>query len=204
MRAHFLFRTKIRPLTAPPEEYALIDMADNYDLQAESFRRRLLLSDCYSLIKFDTLGTHTWLLFKRETPKRPLPKTVIRISDVDWRRIGFPVKVERVDSVSVRVAFALPGSMKAREGFSPAILFFRLERKVDMDWRFKVEVRCEEGGAASVIKSQVPFGLGVLPAYMAEPGDSFQLPIEIPAKSGAGIRVEVDCSPKPDFNLSAF
>jgi len=104
----------------------------------------------------------------------------------------------------VRIVEPEPGSAPSAPGFKPVSILMRLDWKSDCDIVFDFKVKCRQAGPAPAPYLRVPFAQGALPAYMASPGDCFQLNVQIPDEEGAELSVDVLKAQAPDFTKEPF
>jgi len=200
--AHFLTRNVVHNLEGQPDEYVLLDLNDGVEGRIEDYRRRLIAGACYSLIRFETVMRHTWLLFKREIPATPPQAALFKTQASRWEGLGSLLKQDSL--ASVRIVEPEPGSAQAAPGFKPVSILIRLDWKSDCDLVFDFKIKCRQAGPAPAPYLRVPFAQGALPAYMAEPGDCFQLDVQIPDEEGVELSVDVLKAPAPDFSKPPF
>jgi len=114
--AHFFLRNTVHNLVEASDEYVLMDLNDELDSGIETYRRRLALSENYSLVRFETVKKHTWLLFKRGRPDAARPsKTTFHIKRTKTGlRLASPSKSKGRPQ-------RLPGSSRLRLKSSPRL-----------------------------------------------------------------------------------
>ncbi len=201
--AHFLTRNTVHSLEFQPNcEYVLLDLNDGIDGKIEDYRRRLILSGRYSLVQFENVKRHAWLLFKREEPAAPLPKAVFKSSETQWERAG-EILAEN-EFASAKIFLPPPEAKLAPPGSKAAMLLFRLKAKPDCDLVFDFTIKARETGMMPAPFLRIPFAHGILPAYMAEPGDCFQYATFLPEGEETELSLEIRNAIAPDPSKPPF
>ncbi len=164
----FVLRNRVFQTSNDLQEYALFDINDplGVNAPAEQFRYKILSSGKYRLLLNYKSNGHQYLLFHREDKVPVMKPPFIRIPEQKWKKLGRNMPVQDVN-------FSVRGGLKSK---SEAVFFIRLNRKVNYDAAFNIQL----GNAQRSIVERIVFGDGVFPAYNAKPGDVFPVIIKIP------------------------
>ena len=195
--AHYILRNTISFQSRPPGEFILFDFGDTLmnEKSWETFRRRVLLSPDYRFVGQALSQGRLAVVFQR-SPKTETPKFIERIADGEWSGTGSPFAIDD-DNFTAR--FDAVGTDET-QNVKLIKIFVRLMRKIDHDVNIVVEVSNANEGRTSRIKLTLPFGNGVSPCYLDEPGDTFPFILPIPLKGSASVRISIFHKPPPDFS----
>ena len=130
------------------------------------FRRELLRSDEWTLLKSEYLDERLVQLFERRKRGVPLPRTTRNISGAEWSACG-----DNIPSGMPEV------EMRGRVESGRLLIAARIVSKVDCDIGFSVRMSFRDAPDAVFFDS---FGHGVRPADFASPGEVYRFAVPLP------------------------
>lgn len=196
--AHFILSNQVSRLNSPLADYVFLDLADCLSLSdIERFWKRFLHDKAYSLIHFENIKSHVWLLFKKKAVHGASVQTTFKVSESEWNETGIKVADNGFVTVRVMTANGIPAS---QPGLNPVFLFFRLDKGTDKDLMFRIKSISYEERIHRISEMIFPFGFGSIPISAAEPGDTFQVGLELPSSGQFSLEVKIEEPPEPEVN----